>query len=107
MFVERVPKPDLVIYLQIGLPTLMRRISRQGTPLDRNISDKYLQDLIEAYDYFFFNYQATPLLVVKSDELDASREDHLEDLIDQIVGMKKTSLYYVPSSFEGAATKKR
>ena len=107
VFAERVPKPDLVIYLQIGLPTLLRRISRQGTPLDRNISEKYLQDLIEAYDYFFFNYQATPLLVVKSDELDAFREDHLADLIDQIAGMKKTSLYYVPSSFEGAAAKKR
>ncbi len=84
-----------------------RRISRQGSPLDRNISEKYLQDLIEAYDYFFFNYQATPLLVVKSDELDASRGDHLDDLIEQINGMKKTSLYYVPSSFDGAAAKKR
>jgi len=107
VFSERIPKPDLVIYLQIGLPTLLRRISRQGSPLDRNISEKYLQDLIEAYDYFFFNYQATPLLVVKSDELDASRGDHLDDLIEQINGMKKTSLYYVPSSFDGAAAKKR
>ncbi len=107
VFAERIPKPDLVIYLQIGLPTLMRRIARQGTPLDRNISEKYLQDLIEAYDYFFFNYQATPLLVVKSDELDAAREDHLDDLVAQIVGMKKTSLYYVPSSFAGAPAKKR
>jgi len=107
VFAERVPKPDLVIYLQIAPPTLTRRISRNGTPLDRNISEKYLQDLIEAYDYFFFNYQATPLLVVKSDELDLAREDHLDDLIDQIVGMKKTSLYYVPSSYAGAAAKKR
>lgn len=107
VFVERVPKPDLVIYLQIGLPTLMRRIAREGTPLERNISEKYLQDLIEAYDYFFFNYQATPLLVVKSDELDAAREDHVDDLVAQISGMKKTSLYYVPSSFAGAGAAKK
>jgi deoxyguanosine kinase len=107
VFAERIPRPDLVIYLQIGLPTVLRRLNRQGTPLDRNISEKYLQDLVEAYDYFFFNYQASPLLVVKSDELDASREDHLDDLVSQITGMKKTSLYYVPSSFEGAGDKKR
>jgi len=107
VFAERVPKPDLVVYLQIAYPTLARRISRNGTPLDKNISDKYLQDLIEAYDYFFFNYQATPLLVVKSDELDLDREEHLDDLIDQIIGLKKTSLYYVPSSFGGAEAKKR
>jgi len=107
VFAERIPKPDLVIYLQIGLPTLMRRIAREGSPLEKNISEKYLQDLIEAYDYFFFNYQATPLLVVKSDELDASRDDHLDDLAAQITGMKKTSLYYVPSSFGGAAAAKK
>jgi deoxyadenosine/deoxycytidine kinase len=107
VFAERIPKPDLVIYLQIALPTLTRRISRHGTLLEKNISEKYFQDLIEAYDYFFFNYQATPLLVVKSDELDLGRDDHLDDLIAQIVGMKKTSLYYVPQSFPGAESKKR
>jgi deoxyadenosine/deoxycytidine kinase len=99
VFAERVPKPDLVIYLQIALPTLVRRIAREGSALERNISEKYLQDLVEAFDYFFFNYQAAPLLVVKSDELDLAREADLEDIISQVGQMKKTALYYVPSSY--------
>ena len=104
---ERVPKPDLVIYLQIAVPTLVRRLAKEGNALEKNISEKYLQDLIEAYDYFFFNYQATPLLVVKSDEVDLAREADLEDIIDQIRQMKKTSLFYVPSSYAGKDARRK
>jgi len=99
VFAERVPKPDLVIYLQISLPTLIRRVSKEGLPLEKNISDKYLQDLIEAFDYFFFNYQAAPLLVVKSDDLDLGRDADLDEIVAQIGQMKKNPLYYVPSSY--------
>jgi deoxyadenosine/deoxycytidine kinase len=95
---ERVPKPDLVVYLQISTPTLLRRIAREGTPLEKNISEKYLEDLVEAFDFFFFNYQATPLLVIKSDELDLASEGDLRDVIDQIAQMKRTPLFYVPQS---------
>jgi deoxyguanosine kinase len=103
---ERVPKPDLVIYLQISLSTLARRILKEGDPLERNISEKYLEDIVEAFDYFFFNYQAAPLLVVKADDLDFSREDDTQDIISQIKDMNKSSLYYVPQSYGGKGTKK-
>lgn len=96
---DRVPRPDLVIYLQISLPTLARRISKEGDSLEKNISEKYLEDIVEAYDYFFFNYQAAPLLVVKSDDLDFSNDQDVSDLIDQIAQMKKSSLYYVPQGY--------
>jgi len=104
---ERIPKPDLVIYLQISLPTFVKRIAKEGSALERNISEKYLQDLIEAFDYFFFNYQATPLLVIKSDELDLAREADIEDIIDQIRQMKKASLFYVPPSYAGKDARKK
>jgi len=107
VFAERVPKPDLVIYLQIGLPTLIKRISKDGTPLERNITEKYLQDLIEAFDYFFFNYQASPLLVIKSDDLNLASEADLDDVLDQLRHMKKASLFYVPPSFSGREGRRR
>lgn len=95
---ERVAKPDLVIYLQISLPTLLERIEREGSPLEKNISEKYLEDVLGAFDYFFFNYQATPLLVVRADDLDLDQPEDIEDLIDKIKQMKKSPLYYVPLS---------
>jgi deoxyadenosine/deoxycytidine kinase len=107
VFAERVPKPDLVIYLQISPSTLMRRIAREGTALQKNISEKYLQDLVEAFDFFFFNYQAAPLLVIKSDELDLAGEGDLRDILDQIGQMKRTPLFFVPQSYEPRESKKR
>jgi len=98
VFVERIARPDLVIYLQISLSKLVRRIEKEGSSLEKNIAEKYLEDICEAYDYFFFNYQASPLLVVKADDLDLSRDEDVEDLIEKIEQMKKDTLYYVPLS---------
>jgi deoxyadenosine/deoxycytidine kinase len=103
---ERVGKPDLVIYLQISLPTLLKRIAKEGSTLEKNIAEKYLEDIIEAFDYFFFNYQAAPLLVVKADELDFDREEDIIDLLDKIKKMKKKSMYYVPLAGENKDLKK-
>jgi len=103
---ERVPRPDLVIYLQISVKTLLKRIEREGQPLEKKISEKYLEDLVEAYDYFFFNYKGAPLLVVKADDLDLSQEDQAWDLIDQIRKLNKGTLYYVPESFQAKKTKR-
>ena len=98
VFFERITKPDLAIYLQISLQTLLKRINQEGTELEKNISEKYLEDLLEAYNYFFFNFQAKPLLVVKSDDLDFNKEEDISDLMDRIKNMKKSSLFYVPLS---------
>ncbi|NOR22619.1 MAG: hypothetical protein GQ476_08055 [Candidatus Aminicenantes bacterium] len=103
---DRVGKPDLVIHLQISLPTLLKSIDKEGSALEKNISEKYLEDVIEAFDYFFFNYQAAPLLVVKSDGLDFDREGDIIDLLDKIKQMKKKSMYYVPLDKENKYSKK-
>jgi deoxyadenosine/deoxycytidine kinase len=95
---ERVAKPDLVIYLQISLQTLLKRIGKEGSDLEKNIAEKYLEDVLGAFDYFFFNYQVAPLLVVRADELDIDREEDIFDLIDKIRQMKKSPLFYVPLS---------
>lgn len=103
---ERVAKPDLTIYLQISLPTLLRRIAKEGSAFEKNISEKYLEDILEAFDYFFFNYQATPLLVIKADDLDFSREEDIMDIVDKIKQMKKSPLFYVPLSRTNKESKK-
>ncbi len=103
---DRVARPDLIIYLQISLPSLLKRIAKEGSALEKNISEKYLEDILEAFDYFFFNYQAAPLLVVKADDLDFSREEDIMDIVDKIKEMKKSPLYYVPLSKEDKDSKK-
>ena len=107
IFHERIPRPDLAIYLQISLPTLIKRIAREGNAMEKNISESYLSDIIEAFDYFFFNYQAAPLLVVKADDLNFDSEEDLNDLLEKIKQLERGTLYYVPLSQSNKDSKKR
>jgi deoxyadenosine/deoxycytidine kinase len=95
-----VPAPDLVIYLQAPTEVLVRRIRERARDLERDTLDpdpRYLKELNEAYQHFFFHYTATPLLVVETSQLDLTGSDEaLDDLIRQINGMGRGTQYYVP-----------
>ena len=86
-----VPGPDLVIYLQAPTDVLLRRMrSRRAEPeVDGFQSDsEYLKELNEAYNHFFFHYDATPLLVVETSQFDSDVSDEaLDDLVRQISQM--------------------
>jgi deoxyadenosine/deoxycytidine kinase len=94
---ESVPKPDLVIYLQGGLETCLKRIKKRSVSYEKAISADYLRQLIEAYNYYFYHYEETPLLVVDTNEIDfVNRPEHFQDLVAQIQKTKKGVQYYVP-----------
>jgi deoxyadenosine/deoxycytidine kinase len=94
---EKVPKPDLVIYLQASTDVLLERIRRRSRDLEREIAEGYLTEVNRAYNYFFFHYDATPLLVINTSEIDfVHRGADLEELIRQIEGMERGTRYFVP-----------
>lgn len=62
-------EPDLVIYLQASPQTLIERVERRAIDYERNISDDYLVRLADAYTRFFYQYNAAPLLIVNSENL--------------------------------------
>ena len=63
------PVPDLVIYLQASTETLIERVRRRGVAYERDIPDDYLARLAETYARFFYQYDASPVLIVNSDNL--------------------------------------
>ncbi len=96
---ENVPKPDLVIYLQAGIDTLLRRIKRRGRTYEKSISPQYLQELSEAYSHYFYRYEydETPLLVVNTSDIDfVNTPGHFDQLVEQIRNAQKGTQYYVP-----------
>ncbi len=96
---ERIVTPDLVIYLQASSEVLMQRILGRGRPYEKNISRNYVEDVNEAYEYFFFHYRDTPLLVIKTSEIDFVRSsEDLDDLVHKITRMDKGTRYYAPLS---------
>jgi deoxyguanosine kinase len=93
----KVPRPDLVIYLQAGNDVLMERIRKRNRDVEANLSQKYIAEVNRSYNHYFFHYDATPLLVVNTSDIDfVNREEDLEDLIEQIRSMEKGVQYYVP-----------
>jgi deoxyguanosine kinase len=95
---ETVPKPDLVLYLQGSLETCMRRIKRASRAVEKGITPEYVAQLIEAYNYYFYHYEDTPLLVVNTNEIDfVNRPADFDDLVAQIQKARKGAQYYVPA----------
>ncbi|MFQ5701277.1 MAG: deoxynucleoside kinase [Acidobacteriota bacterium] len=94
-----VPTPDLVIYLQASTGVLFDRIRRRKRDYEADISIKYIEDLNQAYNYFFYHYRETPLLVINTTGIDfVENASDLDDLVDQIKNMGKGVQYYMPSS---------
>ena len=95
-----VAPPDLVLYLQAPTEVLTRRLRAREADPDAVAFDPdpdYLRELNEAYHHFFFHYNATPLLVVETSELEVDISDEaLEDLIKQIRSAGPGTRYYVP-----------
>ncbi len=95
-----VAPPDLVLYLQAPTDVLRRRLNARRTDPELAAFDpdpEYLRELNEAYHHFFFHYDATPLLVVETSELDANAsEEAIEDLVKQIRTAGPGTRYYVP-----------
>ena len=93
----RLAVPDVVIYLQAGTDVLLERIKRRGRDYEKSISRTYLEELNQAYNYFFFHYSQTPLLVINTSVIDFVKNPaDLDDLARQIGNAKQGTEYYTP-----------
>ena len=104
LLAQDVLPPDLVIFLQSPTDVLRRRLKERGraNPDAPVLADEYIRELNEAYNHFFFHYNATPLLVVETSQFDLSWGDEaLDDLVKQLRGMGKGTRYYVPRTNSG------
>ena len=102
------PTPDLVVYLQSSPERLMQNIAQRGRSYEEDMDPGYIEALHEAYNYFFFRYTKSPLLIVNAAEIDfVENEDELGELVQQITGAQHHgTTYFTPllsRSEEGAA----
>jgi deoxyadenosine/deoxycytidine kinase len=93
-----IPTPDLVVYLQASVPRLMNNIKRRARSYENDMSEQYIKDLNEAYNYFFFRYKSTPLLIVNSSEIDfVNNREEYQDLVREIFRPNRAAVeYYNP-----------
>jgi deoxyguanosine kinase len=83
------PTPDLVVYLQAPVETLIERVHRRGVDFERKISASYLARLADAYSNYFYGYEAAPLLIVNSERLNfVENHEHADLLFARIASMR-------------------
>jgi deoxyguanosine kinase len=75
---EKIPKPDLIVYLRATHNVLMRRIALRDRPYERDMDPEYIRELAAAYDAWLANWPDMPVLTIDSDALDFL--DHADDL---------------------------
>ena len=94
---EGLPRPDVVIYLQAPTDILMRRIQNRGRPEERSIGREYITELGQAYSHYYFHYDATPLLVVNTEDVNFSRRpEDVDDLLKLLRSLTGGTQYYTP-----------
>ena len=86
---ERVPRPDLVVFLQADADTLMTRIAQRDRPFERNMDRAYIEQLRETYERFFAAYTDAPLLPIETDTLNLVRDPQARD---HVVGAVRAAL---------------
>ncbi|MEO8444345.1 MAG: deoxynucleoside kinase [Gammaproteobacteria bacterium] len=91
------PPPDLVVYLQAPVDTLLFRIARRGIDFEQRIGRRYLERLTEAYARYFHDYDAAPLLIVNAAVIDPVHNDaHFALLLEEIGRIRSGRHFFNP-----------
>ena len=94
---RNIPPIDFVVYLQASTDTLMKRIEKRGRHYEFNMDRRYIDQLNQAYNHFFFHYTASPLLIINTTNIDfVNNAEEREEVIDQILMVKPGCNFYQP-----------
>lgn len=97
LFRGDIPTPELVIYLQATPDVLKQRLKRKGIPGERAISDKYIEQVVAAYEHYFFHYSASDLLVVNTSDIDFVHNNRdLQALLKRLSEPVHGTQYFLP-----------
>jgi deoxyguanosine kinase len=91
------PIPDLVVYLQAPVDTLLFRIARRGIQYEQGIKRRYLERLTEVYSQYFHQYDESPLLIVNAATIDpVNNEDHFQMLLHEMNSARSGRTFFNP-----------
>jgi len=104
-FREQLPTPDLVIYLQATPEVLKKRLKKKNAPGEKALSEDYLEEVVKAYEHFFFHYTSSDLLIVNTSEIDfVERNEDLQELLRKVSAPIKGTQYFLPLGGQEAAS---
>ncbi|MGB2955347.1 MAG: deoxynucleoside kinase [Anaerolineales bacterium] len=77
---EKLPLPDLIVYLQAETDVLMQRIAQRDRPYERNMDQNYIESLNIAYSGFYNEgHTGAPVLQINTNQLNyVAKEQDLD-----------------------------
>jgi deoxyguanosine kinase len=95
---EKIPMPDLLVYLRANTDVLIQRIAQRDRTYERNMDWNYIDDLNRAYEDFFSRpYESTPVLTIDTNPLDFVHcPDHLSIIENRIREVLNLPPYQLP-----------
>jgi deoxyguanosine kinase len=99
---EDLAMPNIIIYLNASLETLLKRISKRGRDIEQDIDHTYLLNLKEDYEKMIIQFKQEhphiPVLEFDGDKIDfVNREEDLQYIIDIL---KPALLKEFPNEFK-------
>jgi deoxyguanosine kinase len=105
LFRQQLPAPDLVIYLQASPEVLKKRLRKKNLPGETAVSDDYIEEVVKAYEHFFFHYTSSDLLVVNTNDIDfVERHTDLQELLRRVSEPIRGTQYFLPLGSTGTAS---
>ena len=103
LFRQQLPAPDLVIYLQASPEVLKKRLRKKNLAGEAAVSDGYIEEVVRAYEHFFFHYTSSDLLVVNTNDIDfVERHTDLQELLRRVSEPIRGTQYFLPLGSSGA-----
>ncbi|MDF1513751.1 MAG: deoxynucleoside kinase [Anaerolineae bacterium] len=86
LVVDKLPRPDLLIYIKTTVPTLRAHIRKRGRAIELGIDNSYLALLGRYYEEWMADFDMCPVLTVPGDNLDFVRyPEHLEIIAERVI----------------------
>ncbi|MAR77428.1 MAG: deoxynucleoside kinase [Gammaproteobacteria bacterium] len=96
----KIPKPDLIIYLQAKTETLLERIKNRGIIFEQTITENYIKKINDSYMEFFYAYKDSPLLIINTSNVNINNRKDYSMLVDAINSNIKGKNFLNPSTIK-------
>ena len=91
--------PDLTIFLQSETDRLMYNIKIRGREFEKNMDYRYIDNLNQIYNEYFFRYNKGPLVIINTNDIDfVNNADDLDQVIDYINQPVSGTKFFNPSA---------
>ena len=86
---ERLPKPDLYVYLHMPENRLIENIHQRGRDYEQSIQMSYLKTIREGYFSFFSQQSDFPVLIIDTSNIDFVKNNAHYQLVKDLIFEKK------------------